>query len=102
MYTYSTPTLPVEITGIDYTDVLFFRIAIRQADLKLVKTVDADDPMVDAEHETVYVPLTQEETACFKDGKVQIQARIKFSNGAVMPTNKATLSVEEVLDEVII
>ena len=102
MYRYTTPTLPITIDGLDFDDVSLFRIAIEQGSTEILKVVNADDPSVDAQHKTIYVPLTQEETAGFKDGTVQIQARIKFTNNSVLATNKVALSVKDVLDEVII
>lgn len=112
MYTYTTPTLPITIEDVDFSAVSLFRIAIAQdKDLKLMgknkdicilKVIEASDSHVDAEHKTIYVPLTQEETAQFDEGAVRIQARIKYTNGSVEATDKAILSVEEVLDEVII
>ena len=102
MYRYTTPTLPVTIDDIDFDDVSVFRIAIEQDSVEMLKVIDIDDPSVDAQHKTVYVPLTQEETASLKAGMVEVQARIKFVNNSVMSTNKVKLSVNDVLDEVII
>ena len=102
MYRYTTPTLPITISDLDFDDVSLFRIAIEQGNIEMLKIVNADDPSVDTEHKTIYVPLTQEETASFKDGMVQIQARIKFENNSVLATNKVSLPVKDVLDEVII
>ena len=102
MYRYTTPTLPITIDGLDFDDVSLFRIAIEQGNTEILKVVNADDPSVDAQHKTIYIPLTQEETASFKDGMVQIQARIKFENNSVLATNKVSLPVKDVLDEVII
>lgn len=102
MYRYTTPTLPITISDIDFAEVSVFRIAIEQGNVELLKIVDADDPSVDAQHKTIYVPLTQEETAGFKDGTVAVQARLKFLNGSVLATDKVTMPMRDVLDEVII
>ena len=103
MYRYTTPTLPVTRDGVDFDDVSVFRIAIEQGSTELLKVIDSDDPSVDAEHKTIYIPLTQEETASFKEGHhVQIQARIKYVNGTVLATNMVSIPVKNVLDEVII
>ena len=102
MYRYTTPTLPLTISGIDFADVDLFRVSIEQKDVELLKVVEADDPRVDAQHKTIYVPLTQAETASFHAGTVAIQVRVKFENGAVLATEKVSLSVKSVLDEVII
>lgn len=102
MYRYTTPTLPVTISGIDFNDVDKFRISIEQNNVELLKIVAANDPAVDAQHKTIYVPLTQEETSGFGAGTVAVQARVVFTNGSILATEKATLSVKDVLDEVII
>ena len=102
MYRYTTPTLPITIEDIDFTEVNVFRIAIEQGNIEMLKIINADDESVDAETNTIYVPLTQEETASFKEGSVYVQARIVFTAGAVMATAKAKVSVKDVLDEVIV
>ena len=101
MYRYTTPTLPITIEDIDF-DVVLFRIAIEQGNTEILKVVMPDDASVDAEHNTIYVPLTQEETAMFKKGNSEVQARVKFESGAVLATNKANMTIRDVLDEVII
>lgn len=102
MYRYTTPTIPITIEDLDFADVSVFRVAIEQGKVEILKVIDVDDTSVDAEEHTIYVPLTQEETASFKDGMTEVQVRVVFRSGAVQATNKAKLSVRDVLDEVII
>lgn len=102
MNTYTTPTLPVTIADINFADVQVFRFKMAQPNRTVLKVIEAGSDYVDAEHHKIYVPLTQEETAKFKDGDAQVQIRIKFNNGTVLATEKKTVPVEEVLDEVII
>lgn len=102
MYRYTTPTIPITIEDVDFADVSLFRVAIEQGGVEMLKVVDVNDPSVDAETHTIYVPLTQEETASLKSGTSEIQVRIRFTSGAVQATPKAKLSVHDVLDEVII
>lgn len=102
MYRYTTPTLPVTIEDLDFTNVSTFRIAIEQGKVEMLKIVDIGSASVDAENRTIYVPLTQEETAAFKEGMVEVQVRIVFTSGAVQATKKVKLSVYDVLDEVIV
>ena len=102
MYRYTTPTLPVTIPDIDFSEVQTFRIAIEQDQTEILKIVDVDDETVDAETNTIYVPLTQQETALFQEGITEIQARIIFVSGSVMATKKGKVSVNDVLDEVIV
>lgn len=102
MYRYTTPTIPITIEDLDFSDVARFRVAIEQGAIELLKIVEVSSASVDPETKTIYVPLTQEETAAFKDGMVEVQVRVVFTSGAVQATKKAKLSVHDVLDEVII
>lgn len=102
MYRYTTPTLPITIEGIDFSEVDYFRIAIERGDNELLFTVNANDESVDAETNTIYISLTQEQTAQFEEGYVRIQARIKYLSGVVQATQIAKVSVHGVLDEVVI
>lgn len=102
MYRYTTPTLPITISDLDFSTVSLFRVAIEQNDVEILKVIDAEDASVDAQHKTINVALTQEETASFKDGFVNVQVRAKLTGGSVLATKVAKLSVDDVLDEVII
>lgn len=102
MYRYTTPTLPITIADLDFAEVRLFRIAIEQGKTEILKIVNVDDASVNPETNTIYVPLTQEETASFRKGISEVQVRVQFTSGAVMATNKARVSVYDVLDEVII
>lgn len=102
MYRYTTPTIPITIEDLDFADVSLFRVAIEQDEVEMLKIIDVDSASVDAEHRTIYVPLTQEETSSFKDGTAVVQVRVVFASGAVQATKKAPLTVRDVLDEVII
>ena len=102
MYRYTTPTLPITISDLDFSAAELFRVAIEQDGVEILKVIDADDASVDAQHKTINVPLTQEETASFKDGVVEVQVRAKLTGGSVLATKVAKLSVNDVLDEVII
>ena len=102
MYRYTTPTLPLTISDLDFDTVAVFRVAIEQGDTEMLKIIEADDPSIDAQHKTIYVPLTQEETAALKTGSCGVQVRYKTTGGAVGATNAATVNVNDVYDEVII
>ena len=102
MYRYTTPTIPITIEDLDFADIARFRVAIEQGTLEMLKIIEVSSTSVDAEHRTIYVPLTQEETASFKDGTAMVQVRVVFNSGAVQATKQALLTVRDVLDEVII
>lgn len=101
MHRYTTPTIPITI-DVDFTSVDVFRIAIENKDTELLFVVPADDARVDAQHKTINIELTQEQTASFTEGYVLVQARIKYTNGKIQATDMEKLSVGQVLDEVII
>ena len=102
MRRYTTPTLPLTIDDIDFSEVSVFRVSIEQDKIELLKVINGNDPHVDADHKTIYVPLTQEETASFCEGYVAIQVRFKYNNNSIDATDIVNEPIERVLDEVII
>lgn len=103
MYRYTTPTLPITIEDIDFSLVDNFRIAIEQGGKEdTLFIVPAGDSAVDAENKTIYLSLTQEQTAWFDDGPARLQVRIVFNNGNVSATPKAQIDINDVIDEVIV
>lgn len=102
MYRYTTPTLPLTISDLDFSNIALFRVTIEQGGTEMLKVIEADDPAVDAQHKTICVPLTQEETAALKQGSCGVQVRYKTTGGTVGATNAATVSVNDVYDEEVI
>lgn len=80
IYTYTTPTLEMDIIGVDLSNAETIEITIKQGNNKLKIT----DGQVDGTTWTKM--LTQEESAMFT-GTVLIQARIKLITGEVIPTD---------------
>lgn len=100
MHTYTTPTITITLSGIEYYSLVdFVRIAFR-GNKTIVKTVEPDE--IDTEHGTASVRLTQEETAAIGEGSVSIQARVKYNDGTVTATNKVVRRMENVIDKVVI
>lgn len=103
MYRYTTPTLPLTITDVDFSQVDNFRIAFKpECEQHLLFIVDADDPIVDAETRTIYLELTQEQTASIEEGKARVQVRVVYKNGKVGATNKAEITIKDVYDKEIV
>lgn len=100
MYTYTTPTITCTLTGIEFSQVDYVRIALKSKKAKLVRIVPISD--IDTETGITSIKLTQEETAAFDDGTVAIQARIHYADGTVQATNKVLKEMRDVLDEVVI
>lgn len=107
MYTYTTPTIPCTITGASNWDhVVFVRLAIKGQCVKLIKELPISDITVTTEDDeqiaTFSVKLTQEETAQLKSGVLEIQARIKYDDDSVLPTNILDKNLDDVIDRVVI
>lgn len=102
MYRYTTPTLTLNIKGIDFTNVSVFRVAIEQNCVEMLKEIPVSSDAVDAEQKTVTVELTQEETASMSVGMVNIQVRLVLTNGRVVASNIANVPLRAVLDEVVV
>ena len=102
MYTYTTPTLTLKISGLaDYiADVEFIRFAIIVGEKKVIKTVQPSE--FDTETETVIINLTQEDTATLGEGKASVQGRVKYLNGQVQATKRVFGQMEDILDRVVI
>lgn len=102
MFTYTTPTIPATIPDIDFSNVDYFRIKIASEKKSFLFVVNATDSNVDPETNTIYIELTQEQTAELEEGFAAIQARIIYLSGKIQATKKAVISIEDVLDKVII
>lgn len=63
MYRYTTPTIPITIEDLDFDTVDLFRVAIQNGPVENLFVINADDPRVDAETNTITIELTQEQTA---------------------------------------
>ena len=102
LYQFTTPVIPLHITGIDFEDVDIFRVAIEGPGTQLIKVVSSDAETVDSGTNTLYITLTQEETANLGEGYAYFQVRMLTYSGAVIATNKVVRNIESVIDEVVI
>ena len=100
MYTYTTPTIPCTFSGRSLDSADLIRVAIRGRGYKIVREIEAAD--IDTENSAVYVTLTQEETAALGSGQVEIQARIRYTDGTVEPTNIVRMLLLDAIDRVVI
>ena len=100
MYTYTTPTITCTLTGIEFDQLDYVRIAVESKRFEIVREVPASD--IDAETGVTSIKLTQEETARLGNGQVKIQARVRYLDGTVQATNKVPRDMDKVLDEVVI
>ncbi len=102
MYQFTTPTLKLNISGIDFNDVKEFRVSFQKGMKKLTKIIEISDPKIDKENNLLYVDLTQRETASLPNGTAIVQARVVMSNGRVLATDAVEINVRPVIDEVYI
>lgn len=108
MYTYTTPTIPCTIKGVSNWDhVSFVRLAIKGQCTKLIREIPiADITVTELEDHTFVgeftVELSQEETAQLKSGILGMQARIKYDDDSVLPTNIVNKRLDDVIDKVVI
>ena len=102
MYQYTTEPLVLIISGIEFHNVSKFRVAIRGKYNELIKIIDVTDSEVDADTNTLRIPLTQQETASLGKGLSQVQVRIITTDDEVYASNKERVKVDSVLDEVVV
>ena len=103
MYRYTTPTLPITIEDVDFSTVQTFRIAIEQGGKEIfLFAVDVNDPIVDAQNKTILLEMTQEQTAKLREGFAKLQVRIVYVTNKVQATKKASVTINDVIDEVIV
>ena len=97
MYRGTTPTLKIEVEGVEVTDLILDRtmITLKQKEKEVTKS--GSDIAVDENENTLSITLTQEETLSFDDGMAQLQVRATLENGAVMASNIVTDSIGHIL-----
>ena len=100
MYTYTTPTIPCVLDGVDFSQVDYVRIAVESKKSEIVRVVPVSD--IDTETGETSIKLTQEETAALGKGQIAIQARVRYLDGTVQATNKVLRDMNDVLDKVVI
>lgn len=100
MYTYTTPTVTIRLTDVEFEFVDFVRVAVKGSGKAIIHTIAAEE--IDTETGEVSFRLTQEETAIIGVGMVTIQARIRYVDGTVSATNKVVQKIEDVIDKVVI
>ena len=76
MFTYTTPTITCTLTGVEFSQVDYVRIAVKGKASEIVRVVPISD--IDTETGTAYITLTQEETALYKHAYTTRMARYKL------------------------
>lgn len=99
MYRGTTPTLYIEVEGVEVTKLTSIYLTIKQNTKELTAREGAIT--INEEENRLEVPLTQEETLEFNDGYVNVQLRAMIGNKAVASDIK-TVPIEHILKEGVI
>lgn len=75
----TTPTLTITVSGLVVTDLKTIKVTFKQGTTELTKSTD--EVTVDAENNTISVPLSQADTLKFDSGAVSVQVRGLLADG---------------------
>lgn len=94
MYRGTNPIIKLEL-DLDTSLVADAYVTFVQGNTEITKPISE----CQCENKTISTQLTQEDTLAFKVGGVQVQARIKLTDGTLLATNIITLPVEQILHD---
>lgn len=102
LYRGTTPTLSFKIENEDFdmTKIEICHITIQNKGGEN-KTV-FDSPTIDTENKIISVELDQEDTLKYKEGKIELQIRIKLDTGRVVATPILVTEMNKILEETIL
>lgn len=89
----TTPTLVINIKGIDMSTIAEWYITVAQDSVQITKT----DTDLTIEGTLISMPLTQQETMLFKSGEVSIQIRAKTTENVVIASGIQTIDIDRIL-----
>lgn len=89
----TTPTIVINIKGIEMSDIATWYITIAQDSVQITKT--GED--VTIEGTELRIALTQQETMKFKSGEVSVQIRAKTTDNEVIASGIQTIDVDRIL-----
>jgi hypothetical protein len=107
MYQGTTPTIPFTIKGMDLTQARVF-ITLQDQKTRKTQTYDSSgDRLVvsysaEENETTIQLTLTQEETLAISKGMVVAQARWVLANDQAGASDKASLTVHDVINKEVI
>lgn len=91
----TTPTLEIKVTGIEVKKLESIYITLSQYKKQVTKSTE--DITVDEISNTLYVPLSQEDTLTLTRGYVYIQMRAVTKDGLAVASGIKMVPVEEIL-----
>lgn len=96
----TTPTLEIKITGIDVSELESIYITLSQHQKQVTKSTE--DITIDEITNTLYAPLSQEDTLTLSRGYVYVQMRAVTKDGLAVASDIKTTTMEEILKEGVI
>lgn len=79
MYRGTTPSITFNInTDLDLTEIAECWVTFKSGIGDKEKTYDTTDLIIDTEHKTITVVMTQEDTLYFSQGQINVQIRIRM------------------------
>lgn len=96
----TTPTLEIKITGIEVTELENIYITLKQYQKEVTRSTE--DITIDEMSNTLYVPLSQEDTLTLSRGYVYVQMRAVTKDGLAVASDVKMTTMEEILKEGVI
>lgn len=91
----TTPTLEIKVTGIEVMELESIYVTLSQYKKQVTKSTE--DITVDEISNTLYVPLSQEDTLKMTRGYIYIQMRAVTKDGLAVASGIKMVPVEEIL-----
>lgn len=98
MYRGTTPTLKVQIKGVDLSDFSGIYITIKQKNTEITK----QGYEIVVENDVIYAPLTQEDTLKLNRGYAYVQMRAITLEGVAVASDVKMVLVNEILKDGVI
>lgn len=89
----TTPTIVINVKGIDMTEISEWYITVAQDNVQITKTNED----IEIEDTLIKMPLTQQETMRFKSGEVSVQIRAKTTEDVVIASGIQTIDIDRIL-----
>lgn len=96
----TTPTLEIKITGIEVTELESIYVTLSQYQKQVTK--QTEDITAEEISNTLYVPLSQEDTLTLARGYVYVQMRAVTKDGLAVASEIVMKTMEEILKEGVI
>jgi len=100
MYRGTTPTISFKIkTDIDLNDVAECWVTFKAKTGPKEKTFNISDLIIDPENKTITASLSQEETLFFNTGTIDIQIRLRTTDGLAYASDIKEIRMNKILKD---